>query len=356
MKKDILAIREKFSHMGAYSGYDQLFRYLEKDYKNELNLNSVWKDDQLGRFERKIYSKFANQAKGTPYYNLNSFKAEVKAFWHLLSKKPNILHISYLENNLGLGKWYKKRGDTKFIATVHQPASWWQSGIASAALVSDLDQLIVLDTPSKEYFSKYLDHNRIEIIKHGIDTEFFKPLAYKKEKIKPRFNCLFSGQWLRNIELLTSVIEYINSKKRAINFHIVHPYANQSDNLQLSKLAACKNTFMHCDLTDEDLRNIYQQSDIFLMPLIDCTANNGILEAMACGLPIVTTPVGGIYDYVTKDFAFLSNDAQKMGNHILELSENPLEALNRGKKAREHIEVNLKWEVIAEKTLRTYII
>lgn len=49
----------------------------------------------------------------------------------------------------------------------------------------------------------------------------------------------------------------------------------------------------------DDLRAVYQRSKLFVLPtLADCTPN-AIVEAQACGLPVVATPVGGIEDMVT---------------------------------------------------------
>ncbi|MDB5013418.1 MAG: glycosyl transferase group 1, partial [Daejeonella sp.] len=139
--RKVLAIREQFSHMGEFSGYDQLFKYFEKEHNSAIKLTSVWKKDDLTKLERQLYSKLIRFTKGSAYYNLSSFKAEAKAFWLLKVACPEIIHISYLENNLGLGKWYKKGTSTKTVATVHQPPSWWQSGNARSDMVSDLDQL-----------------------------------------------------------------------------------------------------------------------------------------------------------------------------------------------------------------------
>jgi glycosyltransferase involved in cell wall biosynthesis len=53
----------------------------------------------------------------------------------------------------------------------------------------------------------------------------------------------------------------------------------------------------HQDLTDEALRSLYQSSTLMFMPMEDSGANTAIVEALACGLPIVTTDVGGIRNY-----------------------------------------------------------
>lgn len=51
----------------------------------------------------------------------------------------------------------------------------------------------------------------------------------------------------------------------------------------------------------DGLRALYQRSKLFVLPtLADCTPN-AIVEAQACGLPLVATPVGGIAEMVTAD-------------------------------------------------------
>lgn len=72
-------------------------------------------------------------------------------------------------------------------------------------------------------------------------------------------------------------------------------------------------------MSEEDLLVAYRQADLLALPLKDCTANNSILEAMACGLSVVTTDIGGIRDYVDDTCALLSarGDAEEMAKNIM---------------------------------------
>src|SRR5262249_58554088 len=56
-------------------------------------------------------------------------------------------------------------------------------------------------------------------------------------------------------------------------------------------------------------------------PSLAATANNAILESMACGVPLVVTDVGGVRDYVGADAAALvrRGDARHMVETALAL-------------------------------------
>jgi glycosyltransferase involved in cell wall biosynthesis len=65
-------------------------------------------------------------------------------------------------------------------------------------------------------------------------------------------------------------------------------------------LAGVEGVRVHCDLTANSprLRELYAKADIFLFPTqADCYPN-AVMEAMAAGLPIVTTNVGAIHEQI----------------------------------------------------------
>jgi glycosyltransferase involved in cell wall biosynthesis len=48
---------------------------------------------------------------------------------------------------------------------------------------------------------------------------------------------------------------------------------------------------------DRRLRAAYTRARAAVLPLLEATANNSVLEAMACGAPLVATDVGAIREY-----------------------------------------------------------
>jgi glycosyltransferase involved in cell wall biosynthesis len=59
---------------------------------------------------------------------------------------------------------------------------------------------------------------------------------------------------------------------------------------------------------DEAFLRMYQRSDLLFMPMLDCTANNVFLEAMACGTPVMTNRVGGVPEYISPACNIIMDD------------------------------------------------
>jgi glycosyltransferase involved in cell wall biosynthesis len=93
----------------------------------------------------------------------------------------------------------------------------------------------------------------------------------------------------------------------------------------------------------QDMRPIYEQADILVLTSDFEGTPNVVLEAMASGLPVVATRVGGVPEVVRHgETGYLSDpeDNQSMTDALLTLINHRQLSAELGGRARKHIEAN----------------
>ncbi|MFH7027674.1 MAG: glycosyltransferase family 4 protein [Heteroscytonema crispum UTEX LB 1556] len=356
MTPTILWLRQRFGWMGNHSGYDQVCEAIAQT--QTINHSSVWKefDTKLPKGSRRLLLLLSKKAKVSPFYDTDSTLAELKLLWKAFIQKPDLIHIAYVESDLGILLNCKKKLSLKVVGTAHQSAGVWRLMHNYEDSVAGLDALIVPASREVSYFEKYLP-GRVFFIPHGVDTDFFKPkfeIADSSENDKyPR--CVFSGIWLRDIHTLAEVIDKVIAENPRVRFDMIVP-KHKRDNPAFFRIARHEQVTWHAGVSDEQLRAIYQQASLLLLPILDSTANNALLEAISCGLPVVSNSVGGLLDYTTSDFADLLpvGDKDGMAEAVMKLIDNPQERKKKGVAARSFVEKNLSWDKIAAQTLDVY--
>jgi glycosyltransferase involved in cell wall biosynthesis len=349
-----LWIRERFPHMGSHSGYDQICEII--DDLNPRNQGSVFRPNTTYiRLLVRLSSLLRKAKIHNPGYDLTSTIAELNAVWKSLRYSPSILHITYVENHLGILPQFRSYLSSCLVGTCHQPPSWWRLQHSYPEIVSTLDALIVLATHQLKYFNEFLP-DRVYFIPHGVDTEFFSPPVDSQEKVKincPR--CVFSGSWLRDLETFSHVVDKVIRLNPSVRFDIILPRYKRKNDV-LYRIARHDQVSWHAGITDSQLLKIYQQASLLLLPLLDSTANNALLESMASGLPIVSNNVSGVLDYTKPTFAELLpvGDVDGLAYAVLDLVDKPTDLRMRGEAARSFAEVNFSWNKVAIQTLNVY--
>ena len=112
---------------------------------------------------------------------------------------------------------------------------------------------------------------------------------------------------------------------------------------------------MFCDISEDDLILKYQTADSLLLPLLSTTANNSILESLACGTPVISTNVGGVIDYVTPSAGWLlpKGDFSSLAELVQHLIRNRNQCTAKRAAARRS-SLQYDWRNIAKQYIDLY--
>ena len=99
---------------------------------------------------------------------------------------------------------------------------------------------------------------------------------------------------------------------------------------------------LHDSVSREEMKSrFYPQADVLLLPSHKEGFPNTMLEAMAAGLPLITSPAGAIPEVLTaKVHAFINpaDDAEGLERDLRYLCENPEERQAMGQRCHQLIE------------------
>jgi len=117
----------------------------------------------------------------------------------------------------------------------------------------------------------------------------------------------------------------------------------------------CANIRLHTGISENELIRLYRQADVLLVPVIDSTANNTVLESLACGTPVISNSVGGVPDYVDDTCGWLFGKGEVVGivNLIEQICNNPEIARSRRESARLK-SLEFSWDRVAEQMVAIY--
>jgi glycosyltransferase involved in cell wall biosynthesis len=118
------------------------------------------------------------------------------------------------------------------------------------------------------------------------------------------------------------------------------------------------NRYCFGTVTDEArLRAFYAACDIFVCPSLQDNLPNTVLEAMACGTPVVAFDTGGLGDLVKQDESgclVKLADVGALSRVISELLSDDARRLRLGRKARAVVEADFSPEVVARRHIDLY--
>lgn len=107
-------------------------------------------------------------------------------------------------------------------------------------------------------------------------------------------------------------------------------------------------------ISPEKMPQVYSQNDIFISATMQEGMSNAMLEAMASGLPIVTTHYEGVEELIADNGIVTEEEhAEAIAEAIKELADNPEEYKLMSIAARRQAE-KFTWKKVADEYLNCY--
>jgi len=196
--------------------------------------------------------------------------------------------------------WFNRKG-AKLVGTFHCSARRLPSVILPGyrSLLA-FDRISVMSKTQIPFFlERGYPGDRIDVTLHGVDTTYFSPAARPPGDQGPLVLFLV-GSTERDHEFAARVMKRVDPSVARLDVLTSAQYQGLYEGLRHVRCLP--------KISDEEMIVHYQQSDLLFIPMLDCTANNAVLESMACGTPVMSNRVGGMAEYVEAGSNFLFDE------------------------------------------------
>jgi len=302
---------------------------------------------------------------------------DLKFFKYMMKNQYSLIHLhslGYLVDNV---PWAASRiKKTPLIFTTHSHDTMMplmdsrsQMSLTQRMVLKNIH--LVRDSPTCVFiaFTKYqaecyrkIGIKNIRIIPHGVDPELFKakPDSNTKEKYRlGEFNILCVGTieprkgQLLLIQSMPQILKEFPDTKLILVGRASFDYQKQylmTLHSYIKKLNLQDKVAFLSDIAKDDLIQLYLSSTIFVLPTLAEMFGIVFLEAMAAGLPIISTNLPHIKEVLDKDRAgvVVEREQASIENEIIHLLGDSKFRRSLGSNGKRIVEQNYRIDKIIE--------
>lgn len=306
---------------------------------------------------KKILSFLGNSINPLLFFNL----------FHMRNDFDIIHAHSHLFFSTNICAIIRKIGSSPLIITNHgimsaSAPNWFNSiylkTIGKWTLNAADAVLCYTDEEKKELINSLsIDEEKIFIIPNGVNLGIFYPDPVELEDHYPTL--LWIGRIVKGkgVHFLIQATALILREIPNIRLKIIGEGPEKEKMEELIKKLNLEDAISISDYVNyQNLPDIYRESDIFILPSMNEGVPKTVLEAMACGKPIVISEFSHLRELISDSgLMFQKGDIYALAGAILKLMNNETLRKEYGKNARNKIIKNYSWDNTVQKTTEIMI-
>jgi glycosyltransferase involved in cell wall biosynthesis len=359
-------------------------RFFDSDWAMELNRDTktiyplaIWDvfASMLAApflFGRRFFEAFANALFG----ERESFRSRIAALSHFFvaccwarrSRHEPISHIhaQWVHSSGSVAMYGAWLLGISFSFTGHA-ADLFRDRVALRDKVRRADFIICISSFHRDFFKKLgASDSQLHIVHCGIDLEHFSPATHHR-KAGERLRILSSGRLVgkKGFNYLIDACAIL--QKQGVDFDCTIGGSGPLEDAlrkQVEQLGLTERVHVTGkEITQEELPSFMHTGDVYCLPCVWAEDNDVdglpqmLMEAMACGLPAISTRLVGIPDLVIDGRTGLlvePNDTQQLAAAIIRLCDDPELAAKLATEGRRYCYERFDISVSLEPLLQLY--
>jgi glycosyltransferase involved in cell wall biosynthesis len=282
--------------------------------------------------------------------------------WQLLRMQPEIVHLHYPYPVGESSQWLLRRGRGT-VLTYHADIVRQKSILRFyqpllVRVLGRADAIIIGSPPMRAgaFLAPY--GSKLRLIPYGIPLSRFsgRPAETDKQVRAPRL--LFVGRLrhYKGLDYLIRALPHIEARLLVVG---IGPMEAEWRALAEEQGVSEKVAWLG-EVSDEDLPRLYRSADLFVLPASNASEAFGLVqvEAMAAGLPVVSTELGTGTSYVNRDgvtgLVVAPRDSAALAQAITTLLSDDGRRLAMGEAARARVAAEFDLDVMVERVLGVY--
>jgi len=280
------------------------------------------------------------------------------------SGTPDIVHVNVIYRTGFFSLFLKFINRINYIVTEHSTEYLLESEIQKNFIRRVIARLVVKNAKAVTTVSESLKNamikrdlkNKYFIVPNVVDTNLFYPIKSRHKGKKKRFLHVSLLDDRKNVSGIINVMKKLSEIRNDFELYIIGKGENRKKLEKLSKDLSIKDSyvFFHGAKNTQEVADIMRSCDCLIIFSYFENLPCVMIEAMASGLPIISTDVGGLPEHINKERGILIHPSDE--DSLLHTANYMLDNYVKynTNKIRNYAVENFSYDVIGNKFLNIY--